>query len=61
MANPTDAMGQSHNDGKYSLYITVSQPSPDHPMGAKAGESLNQVKTLRIRYAAWRKTMPAHF
>jgi hypothetical protein len=61
MANPTDTNGQSHNDGKYALYITVSQPSPDHPQGAKAGESLNPVKTLRMRYDVWRKTMPAIF
>jgi len=48
LANPTDT------EGKYSLYITVSQPSPDHPQGAKPGESLNPVKTLRMRYDAGR-------
>jgi hypothetical protein len=61
MANPSDPSGASHNDGKYALYLTASQPSPDHPLGAKSGESLNPVKTLRIRYDAWRKTMPAAF
>jgi Family of unknown function (DUF1028) len=61
MANPMDTNGESHNDGKYALYITVSQPSPDHPLGARSGESLNPVKTLRMRYDAWRKTMPANF
>jgi len=61
MANPNDTNGDSHNNGKYALYITVSQPSPDHPQGAKAGESLNPVKTLRIRYDLWRKSMPADF
>jgi hypothetical protein len=61
MANPSDLSGASHNDGKYAMYITVSQPSPDHPKGAKPGESLNPVKTLRIRYDAWRKTMPSMF
>jgi hypothetical protein len=60
MANPTDASGGSHNDGKYAMYIAVSQPSPDHPQGAKSGESLNPVKTLRIRYDAWRKTEAAN-
>ncbi len=59
MANPNDTNGDSHNNGKYAMYITVSQPSPDHPQGAKTGESLNPVKTLRMRYDAWRKTMPA--
>jgi len=61
MANPKDPNGDSYNNGKYAMYITVSQPSPDHPLGAKAGESLNPVKTLRLRYDAWRKTMPVNF
>jgi len=67
MADPTDTNGDSHNNGKYALYITVSQPprdpaaAADHVMGAKAGESLNPVKTLRLRYDAWRKTMAANF
>jgi len=61
MANPADTNGDSHNNGNYALYITVSQPSPEHPYGAKQGESLNPVKTLRIRYDAWRKTMPAEY
>jgi Family of unknown function (DUF1028) len=60
LANPTDAI-DSYSTGKYSMYITVSQPAADHPFGAKAGESLNPVKTLRLRYDAWRKTMPANF
>lgn len=61
MAVPTDTNGDSHNNGKYALYLTVSQPSPEHPQGAKSGESLNPVKTLRMRYDAWRKTVPADF
>ena len=61
MADPNDTSGDSHNNGKYALYITVSQPSPDHPHGAKQGESLNPVKTLRMRYDVWRKTMPPTF
>ena len=27
MAEPTDSNGDSHNNGKYAMYITVSQPS----------------------------------
>ena len=61
MANPNDTNGDSHNNGKYAMYITVSQPAPDHPQGARSGESLNPVKTLRMRYDAWRKTMPVEF
>jgi len=60
LANPTDSI-DSYSTGKYSMYITVSQPAADHPFGAKAGESLNPVKTLRMRYDAWRKTMPVDF
>ncbi len=62
MAEKTDTNGDSHNNGKYSMYITVSQPGPDHgPNVIKEGENLNPVKTLRMRYDAWRKTQPASF
>jgi hypothetical protein len=62
MAEKTDTNGDSHNNGKYSMYITVSQPGPDHgPNTIKSGENLNPVKTLRMRYDAWRKTEPASF
>ena len=62
MADKTDASGDSHNNGKYAMYITTSQPGPDHgPHAIKAGENLNPVKTLRMRYDAWRKTQPATF
>ena len=60
LANPTDPI-DSYSTGKYSMYITASQPAADHPSGAKVGESLNPVKTLRLRYNAWRKTMPTDF
>jgi Family of unknown function (DUF1028) len=60
LANPTDAI-DSYSTGKYAMYITVSQPAVDHPFGARPGESLNPVKTLRMRYDTWRKTMPASF
>jgi hypothetical protein len=62
MAEKSDTNGDSHNNGKYTTYITVSQPGPDHgPNTIKPGENLNPVKTLRVRYDAWRKTQPASF
>jgi hypothetical protein len=62
MAEPSDTNGDSHNNGKYAMYITVSQPGADKgPNAIHAGENLNPVKTLRMRYDAWRKTQPASF
>lgn len=62
MAEPNDTNGKSHNDGQYAMYITVSQPGPDKgPNQIKPGENLNPVKTLRMRYDAWRKQQPASF
>src|SRR5215212_7280501 len=55
MAEKGDSNGDSHNNGKYAMYINVSQPAPDHPKGIKDNENLNPVKTLRLRYDAWRK------
>jgi hypothetical protein len=62
MAEKSDSNGDSHNNGKYAMYITVSQPGADK--GAhqvRAGENLNPVKTLRMRYDEWRKKQPASF
>ena len=52
-----------HNNGKYKMYITVAQPGRSGGSGneIKAGENLNPVKTLRVRYDAWRKQQPASF
>jgi hypothetical protein len=62
MAEKGDSSGDSHNNGKYTMYLTVSQPAPDHgPNVIREGENLNPVKTLRLRYDAWRKTQPASF
>ena len=65
MAEPKDTNGDSHNNGKYTMYITVAQPSvagTDRGPGAiHAGENLNPVKTLRMRYDEWRKKQPATF
>lgn len=62
MAEKGDTSGDSHNNGKYAMYITVSQPGGDKGPGqVKAGENLNPVKTLRMRYDEWRKQQPASF
>jgi hypothetical protein len=65
MAEKTDTNGDSHNNGKYSMFINVSQPQsnagPAHPSGIKTGENLNPVKTLRMRYDVWRKAQPPTF
>jgi hypothetical protein len=59
MAEKTDTSGDSHNNGKYAMYITVSQPGPDHgPNVIGEGENLNPVKTLRARYDEWRRKQP---
>ena len=56
-ADPNDTNGDSHNNGKYAIYLTTSQPGPDKgPYQIKPGENLNPVKTLRLRYDAWKKT-----
>src|SRR5207245_4165488 len=39
MAEKTDTNGDSHNNGKYAMYIDVSQPAPDHAEGMKEGEN----------------------
>ena len=60
MAEPEDTNGDSHNDGKYAMYITASQPEHG-PNAIKEGENLNPVKTLRMRYDVWRRAQPASF
>lgn len=75
MAEPGDKDGVvdslfAHNNGQYSLYLNVAQPSLPEQNGVtrdpgkgkiKVGENLNPVKTLRMRYDAWRKTQPATY
>ena len=61
MAERNDTNGESHNDGKYAMYLTVTQPESGGPNAIRAGENLNPVKTLRMRYDTWRKTQPASF
>ena len=60
MAEKTDTSGDSHSNGQYTMFIRVAQP--DKPANAiHQGENLNPVKTLRMRYDAWRKAQPASF
>ena len=61
MAERNDTNGDSHNNGKYSMYIAVSQPNSGSPGAIKSGENLNPVKTLRMRYDKWRATQPANY
>ncbi len=59
-ADPKDTNGDSHNNGKYSVYLTTAQPGPEKgPYQIKPGDNLNPVKTLRMRYDAWKKTQHA--
>ncbi len=55
MAEKADTSGDSHSNGQYALYLSVSQPGHG-PNEITPGENLNPVKTLRMRYDAWRKT-----
>ena len=50
IANKDDQVGVTHNDGKYFAYISVTDDD------TKKGESGNPVKTLRMRYDAWKKS-----
>src|SRR5579884_3925114 len=61
MAERNDTNGDSHNNGKYAMYLTVTQPESGGPNAIHAGENLNPVKTLRMRYDAWRKQQPANY
>ncbi len=49
IANKDDAVGVTHNDGKYFAFISVTDDN------IVKGESANPVKTLRLRYDAWKK------
>ena len=49
MANKGDVTGTSHNQGDYYAYIRVTDDD------IKPSENANPVKTLRMRYDAWKK------
>jgi hypothetical protein len=62
MADPKDRTVSSHNEGQYSLYLRVISPGKNRgPNQIHAGEDLNPVKTLRLRYDKWRKSQPASY
>lgn len=61
MSERADTSGTSHNDGRYAMYLTVSQPESGGAQAIRAGENLNPVKTLRLRYDAWRRQQPPSF
>ena len=48
IANRDDARGKSHNDGDYYAYISVTDED------IQPHENANPVKTLRMRYDAWK-------
>ncbi|HUU36507.1 MAG TPA: DUF1028 domain-containing protein [Vicinamibacterales bacterium] len=49
IANKDDQVGVTHNDGAYYAYLSVTDDD------THKGESGNPVKTLRMRYEAWKK------
>jgi hypothetical protein len=51
-ADPGDANGASFNDGTYAMYVAVTNDD------IKPSENANPVKTLRLRYEAWKKAHP---
>ena len=57
LAEKTDTSGDSHGNGTYTMFIRVAQPDRG-PLAIHEGENLNPVKTLRMRYDAWRKQQP---
>jgi hypothetical protein len=62
MADPKDKTESSHNQGHYALYLHTIDPGPNHGSSQiHAGEDLNPVKTLRMRYDKWRKTQSASY
>ncbi|MEX2272484.1 MAG: DUF1028 domain-containing protein [Vicinamibacterales bacterium] len=48
-ADKNDATGESYNDGKYALYLSATDAD------ITPAEDANPVKTLRMRYDAWKQ------
>lgn len=48
-ADPTDTNGTSFNDGRYAMYVAVTNDD------IQPAENANPVKTLRLRYDAWKQ------
>jgi uncharacterized Ntn-hydrolase superfamily protein len=51
-ADASDKAGTSFNDGQYAMYVAVTNDD------ISAEENANPVKTLRLRYEAWKKAHP---
>ena len=51
-ADPTDKNGAAFNDGQYAMYVGVTNGD------ILPGENANPVRTLRLRYDAWKKAHP---
>ena len=51
-ANPSDKNGAAFNDGQYAMYVAVTNDD------ILPSENANPVKTLRLRYEAWKKAHP---
>ena len=51
-AEAADKTGASFNDGHYAMYLAVTNDD------ITAAEHPNPVKTLRLRYDAWKKARP---
>ncbi len=48
-ADKTDSDGSSHNDGRYALFLNVTDQN------IQPSENANPVVTLRLRYDAWKR------
>ena len=51
-ADPADKNGAAFNDGQYAMYVAVTNDD------ILPTENANPVKTLRLRYDAWKKAHP---
>jgi uncharacterized Ntn-hydrolase superfamily protein len=51
-ADASDTSGTSFNDGRYAMYVAVTNDD------IAPAENANPVKTLRLRYEAWKKAHP---
>ena len=51
-ADAADPSGASFNDGRYAMYVSVTNDD------ITADENPNPVRTLRLRYDAWKKAQP---
>jgi uncharacterized Ntn-hydrolase superfamily protein len=51
-ADATDGNGAAVNDGQYAMYVAVTNED------IQPSENANPVKTLRLRYDAWKKAQP---